>query len=559
MTRALPSLVVPLVLASTASTHAQDAPCPTEGMRYDVALATGAVRVAVCVPGTGADTVSFSLPRFGGVETFADNVVSIGAMSAEHAPLPVARREDGRFVVAADGMPFRVSYEIRHQKPSFMGTADGGQFQPTLFDRWAFLWGHAWAMRPGDDALASRPVGVRVDAGPYGAAFPSWGADSVLADVDALRNTALAAGDFRRVVRDVDGVPVTFLAVGDWTFTDAAFADAVQRILQVQAEAMGSYPARRLSVILLPGLPNSAGGTVVREAMVVYPRPDADVARDVGTLGLVAHEHFHLWNGEAAVSASGIPEGELKWFSEGFTDYYADLTLLRAGVLDDAAFIERINARLREYAANPHARTATSAVLGERYWASRDYNRLPYVKGALVAWMVDLRIRRATGGARTLDDVMRAVVARGAPYGPDDLVRAVEDAAGEPWAAFFDAYVFGAGELPVAAVCREAGMDCGTADEAIFHRGFEIDGPLRAGAAITAVEEGSAAFRAGLRPGDVITRMSMRGEPDARATVSVTRGGAVLEFAYFPARTVTVLRILPTDASLRVVADLRGG
>ena len=553
------AVLLPLAAAGPVIAQSPAPPCPAAALRYDVALETGAVRVGVCVPGAGADSAVFELPEWAGVETFGDNVGEITAASTDGGALPVARRGTGRWVVESGARrPFRLTYVIRHPKPSFMGEEEGGHFQPTLFDRWAFLWGQAYLVRSSSDSLDAVPAQVRVDAGPYRTAYASWGADTVLASADALRNTLLAAGDFRREVRTIEGVPITFLSQGAWTFTDSAFAGAVERVLQTQARTVGSYPARRLTVVLLPGLPSSAGGTVVSDAIAVYPRPDVDVPRDPWALGLIAHEHFHLWNGEVASTDESVPEGEAKWFSEGFTDYYADLTLLRAGVLDEAALIERVNGRIRDYLANPHALTATSAVLGERYWDSQDYNRLPYIKGALVALLMDLRIRHQSGGAKSLDDFTRAVFARGGTYRPDDLRRVLEETTGRAWGDFLDAYVFGAGELPVLEVCGEVGLECGPSAAPIFDLGFEVEGELRVGAVVRAVGAGSAAERAGLRAGDVIASASFRRDPAVEARVDVTRGGERITLRYLPARETTVPRITPSEASRRVLSALRG-
>lgn len=556
------ALSLPLLLAA-APAAAQSAPsaCTPAAFRYDIAFQPRAVRVAVCVPGAEGDSAVFELGEWAGVRTFGDNVAEISATGADGEPLAVDRRGPGRWVVRAGARrPFRLAYTIRREKPSFMGAEEGGQFQPTLFDTWAFLWGQAYLVRPESRSLAARPVHVAVDAGPYGTADASWGADTLLADVDALRSSALAAGDFRRQVREIEGVPVTFLAQGAWSFPDGAFADAVERVLRQQVATIGGgYPTRRLTVILLPGLPTSAGGTVVKDAMVVYPRPEVDVTRDVWALGLISHEHFHLWTGEVARPAAGVPEGEVKWFSEGFTDYYADLTLLRAGVLDEAGLVERINDRIRDYLANPHARTATTAILAERYWDSQDYNRLPYVKGALIALLMDLRIRRASGGARSLDDFVRAVFARGEPYRPADLRRTLEEASGMDWAPFFAAYVDGAGELPVLDVCAEVGMACAPGTAELYQRGFVVDGgnAVREGATVTSVDAGSAADRAGVRVGDVLRAASIQRDTVFAARLEVERAGQRMTIEYRPVREIAVPRIHPTAESLRVIGALR--
>lgn len=553
-------LIAAAALAAVPAAAQSPAPCSPSILRYDIALQPKAVRVAVCVPGAEADSAGFELGEWAGVTTFRYNVTEIAATGPGGESLPVTRRESGWMVTAGARQAFRLAYTVRHEKPSFMGEEDDGQVQPTLFDTWAFLWGQAYLVRPTSSTLAARPVRVTVDAGPYRTASASWGADTLLADVETLRNSALAAGDFRRDTREIEGVPVTFLAQGPWSFTDAAFADAVERVLRQQVATVGGdYPAKRLTVILLPGLPNSAGGTVVKDAVVVYPRPDVDVTRDVWALGLISHEHFHLWTGEVARAAEDVPEGEVKWFSEGFTDYYADLTLLRAGVLDEAGLVARINDRIQEYLANPQARVATTAILAERYWDSQDYNRLPYTKGALIGLLMDLRIRRASGGARSLDDYVRALFARGEPYRPADLRSTLAAVTGMDWTAFFETYVDGAAELPILEVCAEVGMACEPGTAELYQRGFVVDGegPVRVGSTITSVIAGSAAERAGVRVGDVVREASIQRDTVFAAHLVVERAGERVTIDYRPVREIAVPRLLPTDATRWVLGALR--
>ncbi|HEX6038015.1 MAG TPA: hypothetical protein VFZ20_08250, partial [Longimicrobium sp.] len=301
-------------LAAAPAAAQAPASCPASTLRYDIAFQPGAVRVGICVPGAEADSAAFEIGDWAGVSNYGDNVGELAATDAAGSSLTVAKRDGGRWVVTSGARrPFRLAYTVRHAKPSFMGDEEDGQFQPTLFDTWAFLWGQAYLLRPESDALSALPVRVAVDAGPYRTTHASWGADTLLADVDALRNSALAAGDFRRQSREIDGVPVTFLSQGAWSFTDGAFADAVERLLRQQVATVGSgYPTRRLTVVLLPGKETSAGGTVVKDAMVVYPRPEMDLTGDLWALGLIAHEHFHLWTGEVARAAGDVPEGEVK-------------------------------------------------------------------------------------------------------------------------------------------------------------------------------------------------------------------------------------------------------
>jgi predicted metalloprotease with PDZ domain len=73
-----------------------------------------------------------------------------------------------------------------------------------------------------------------------------------------------------------------------------------------------------------------------------------------------------------------------------------------------------------------------------------------YTKGAVLGFLIDARVRRATGGARSLDDVMRAAYAKfsGARgFTPAEFRGVVEQVAGVSLAAFWEAAVEGTAEL----------------------------------------------------------------------------------------------------------------
>lgn len=52
---------------------------------------------------------------------------------------------------------------------------------------------------------------------------------------------------------------------------------------------------------------------------------------------LVAHETFHLWNGTGME-----PKVQMDWFKEGFTDYFAILTMARLGLIDECLLTKKL-------------------------------------------------------------------------------------------------------------------------------------------------------------------------------------------------------------------------
>lgn len=196
-------------------------------------------------------------------------------------------------------------------------------------------------------------------------------------------------------------------------------------------------------------------------------------AEAVGNLGTLSHELFHAWNVERLRPKSLEPfdferanmSGEL-WLAEGFTSYYDDLFLRRAGILSDAEYAESLGGTLSQVINAPGRRffsavemsmqapfvdAATSIDPQNRGNTYLSY----YTWGAGIAAALDLSLRTRFPG-KSLDDYMRALwrelgrhqtpaLAPARPYTLADLRRVLGEVTGDPRFAadFFDRYVEG--------------------------------------------------------------------------------------------------------------------
>jgi predicted metalloprotease with PDZ domain len=116
----------------------------------------------------------------------------------------------------------------------------------------------------------------------------------------------------------------------------------------------------------------------------------------------LTHELFHLWIPNALRLT-----GDYDWFYEGFTNYQALRAAQRLGFIN---FDGELDALARAYDACESAKDRGAASLVEasaRRWSGA--NALIYNKGTLVAALYDLRLRKLTGGKRSLDDLYRAL------------------------------------------------------------------------------------------------------------------------------------------------------
>jgi predicted metalloprotease with PDZ domain len=148
-------------------------------------------------------------------------------------------------------------------------------------------------------------------------------------------------------------------------------------------------------------------------------------------LGLCSHEYFHTWNVKRIKPAVFAPYDlsqenytPLLWLFEGFTSYYDDLALVRAGLIDTSTYLGLIAKTLNGVLLGSGRLRQSLAESSFDAWTKyyRQDENAPnaivsyYTKGSLVALLLDLTIRAETQGKRSLDDVMRALWRR---YGRD--------------------------------------------------------------------------------------------------------------------------------------------
>jgi len=180
----------------------------------------------------------------------------------------------------------------------------------------------------------------------------------------------------------------------------------------------------------------------------------------IGWGNTVAHEFFHSWNGHAI---KGDDYASSQWFSEGFTEYYANLALVRQRLIDDELFIKKMENNLGLYLyfnASPAFDGATLKGAG----ANKGRYRLGvYDGGWSAAFCLDVIIRDETKGKKNLDDMMRLMYERfgltSKKFRYDDLIAVASEIAGRDMRDFFKKFVEGKEQLPVLDCLKRSGFE----------------------------------------------------------------------------------------------------
>ncbi len=283
---------------------------------------------------------------------------------------------------------------------------------------------------------------------------------------------------------------------------------------------------------------HSLGGTGLSQSFALFLQPDTALGSrtggDLSVEHLLAHEMFHHWNG--GVVGLEEPEQLAYWFSEGFTDFYARRLLRRAGYGGLEEFARDLNQRLRDYTLSP-ARNAPNARIQEGFWKDRELGRLPYLRGDLVAILLDREIRARSRGGRSLDDFLRDAVARGRQgekTSTEVLLRRIEEWTDAAFAARVRAIVVDGATVELDPATFEPCLEMNSESLGAFDLGFDLESSLSAKAA-RGVRPGSAAARAGLADGQPIVGWSASfNQPETPVEIRVREGEAERTIRWLP-------------------------
>ena len=229
---------------------------------------------------------------------------------------------------------------------------------------------------------------------------------------------------------------------------------------------------------------------------------------------VVAHEIFHAWNVKRLRPTELVPYDygraqptTLLWVSEGITDYYADLAMVRGGNWSPEDFYQNTASKIGEVA-NTRPVALEDASLTTWIAPADGTAHIYYPKGSLAGLMLDILVRDATDNERSLDDVMRELYhdtyKEGRGFSEEQWWEAVRSAAGgRSFEEFHARYVDGREPYPWDEILPLAGMVLAVDSTMVPRIGVSTNRDSL-GVRVVQVVPGSAAAEAGLELGDYL-------------------------------------------------------
>jgi len=285
---------------------------------------------------------------------------------------------------------------------------------------------------------------------------------------DTLVDSPFEIGEQKIFDFSVQGKNHQLVIYGDGNLVPAKIIPSMEKIIEEEAKIFGGLPYDHY-IFLLHLSGDSYGGLEHKNCCsLIYPRLGFhQTEKKERFLQLVAHEFFHLWN------IKRIRPKELEtfdydqenytpslWFSEGATSYYDLLIPQRAGIYNAKVLCKNLSQEITQLQTIPGRKIQTVSESSWDAWiklyrrdAYSNNNQISYyLKGELVTFLLDLKIRAEHNNARSFDDVMRQLWL---DFGKDEigftaaqLQAVIENIADADLHDFFDKYIYGVEELP---------------------------------------------------------------------------------------------------------------
>lgn len=291
-------------------------------------------------------------------------------------------------------------------------------------------------------------------------------------------------------------------------------------------------PNAEYSVYLRSNPINAGGGVEIANSFVGTFDQHTNIEHFKMTL---AHEMVHTFV-RGLEGGNGLADS---WFGEGIAVYYERLLPLRAGQISRADYLADLNSTAARYYTDI-LNTTPNAEIPARFWPDTRIRVLPYDRGALYFAQLNDEIVLASGGKRSLDDVLLAFLDRrreGKPLTQDAWVSAIARELGEKGRRQFDAMMRGE---PIA-LRSEAFGPCFRSTQVPLRRyelGFTPDVLIEPRRIVRGLIPGSAADKAGIRNGDEILKPVpqdlIQADQHATLTLRISRDGKVTDITYLP-------------------------
>lgn len=383
-------------------------------------------------------------------------------------------------------------------------------------------------------------------------------------DYDVLVDSPFEIGNHETFSFTAAGIPHEVALFGEGNHNIDRLKKDMARIVEEATSVFGENPCSRY-LFIIHNLASGGGGlehlnsTTLQTGRWSY----SSESSYNGFLSLVAHEYFHLWN---VKRLRPVPLGpfdynaenytSLLWIAEGFTAYYDDLIVRRCGFTGESEYLKTLAGNI-SYSDNIRGRAYQTLAESsfdawiKFYKPSENSNNSTvsyYTRGAALAALLDLSIRRNTAGKKSLDDVFREMYQLyykklNRAYEEQEFVEMVNRVTGMNYSEFFRNFVRGKEKFDFRAELTAFGLELRDLNEGAGIPWLGINTNMSGGKlSVSSIDRGSPAWNAGInvndeliavdqyRLGDDLNRFLNGKAPGDKISMLISRNGYVQRY-----------------------------
>tara|TARA_B100000508_G_scaffold138385_1_gene134351 strand:+ start:36378 stop:38159 length:1782 start_codon:yes stop_codon:yes gene_type:complete len=340
---------------------------------------------------------------------------------------------------------------------------------------------------------------------------------------DQLVDSPMEIGNQETFSFDAAGVKHHVAMYGPGNYNVDRLKRDMAKIIEAATAVFGENPNKEYWFIIHNTNVGSGGLEHKTSTTLNVNRWTYDGSDYLGFLSLVAHEYFHLWNVKRLRPKSLVDYDydnenytDLLWVMEGFTSYYDELLLRRAGFYTEEDYLRRFKSTLNWVESSTGNRVQPVAHASYDAWIkayrpnenSRNTTISYYSKGSLVAVTIDAMIIEETKGKKSLDDFMQTLYKKyykdeNTGMTPEQFQETLEEFVGKDLDQFFNSYVYGTETVPYNDYFDVLGLEIELIQEDRLALGASLS---QAGGQLTvrSVTSNSPAEKGGLSPNDEI-------------------------------------------------------
>lgn len=149
-------------------------------------------------------------------------------------------------------------------------------------------------------------------------------------------------------------------------------------------------------------------GSVFKNNLILFFVPN--LIEELTFKKLASHENFHkLIGSKSFIRFNPKDKGKYKWFSEGFTDFFAQKNNLTHNLISYKEYLAMYNNIIERYFTSPYRNNSNIQLLSQ-YWQNTEAKQTLYDRGYIIANELDLAVNRASG--KSLEDVLCVMLER---------------------------------------------------------------------------------------------------------------------------------------------------